>query len=62
MMRISTIGLRDRWQSQEYYTLKSKLLGIRVNFNFKNILGGGNFTLTKQMHIVEHVAKFLFDT
>ena len=43
-------------------TIKCKLLSIGVNFNFKKILGGGNFSLTKQMHIVEHVAKFLFDT
>ena len=43
-------------------TLKSKLLSIGVNFNFKNILGRGNFSLTNQMHIVEHVAKYLFDT
>ena len=42
-------------------TLNRKLLSIGVNFNFKNILGGGNFTFTKKIQIVEHVAKFLFD-
>ena len=44
------------------HTPKSKLFSIGVNFNFKNILEELNFTLTKQMQILEHVAKFLFDT
>ena len=42
-------------------TPKTKILTSEVNFNFKYIRGGWNFTLTKQMQIVEHVTKFLFD-
>ena len=43
-------------------TLQNRLTSIGVNINLKNILGGGNFSLTKQMLIVDYVAEFLFDT
>ena len=42
--------------------LKNMLTNIGVELNLKNILGGGNFSLAKQVLIVEYVAKFLFDT
>ena len=55
-----------RWHEHAQYrnVLKNMLMLTNIGFelNLKNILGGGNFSLAKQVLIVEYVAKFLFDT
>ena len=54
--------LRCDEHAQYRNVLKNMLTNIGVELNLKNILGSGNFSLAKQVLIIEYVAKFLFDT